>query len=189
MKKFFLLFSVAAAFALAAEDAPVKLVKIQDFEKPTKGGWQVYASEGTPGGVSFTDDTICGENAIKITVTPCKKYRGVIYHDVPKMPENAVALTFMMKPIQGSMPHVMGVSLRQKPWGKVLDGGTGNIKVVGNDWQKVRLDLTKLRSNMQGPNFGKPITLKPGIYSIAWYVPAGMNTAEFLLDDIAWEVK
>ncbi len=42
---------------------------------------------------------------------------------------------------------------------------------------------------MQGTNFGKPITLKPGIYSIAWYVPAGMNTAEFLLDDIAWEVK
>ena len=189
MKKFLLLPALSAAFLLTAEEPAAKTVKIQDFEKQTKGGWQVYAAAGKPGSVSFTDDTLCGESAIKITVTPCKSYRGVIYHDAPKMPANAVALSFMMKPIQGSMPHVMGISLRQKPWGKILDGGTGNIKVTGNDWQKVRLDLTKLRSNMQGPNFGKPVTLKPGICSIAWYVPAGMNTAEFLLDDIVWEVK
>ena len=100
MKKFLLLFVFTALFSLVAEEPPVKLVKIQDFEKLTKGGWQVYAAEGKSGSVSFSDDTICGERAIKITVTPCKKYRGVIYHDAPKMPANAVALTFMMKPLQ-----------------------------------------------------------------------------------------
>lgn len=166
-------------------------VMINDFESGKSDGWGPYSDQEKPGTVVIADDTVSGDNAAKVTLESCKQYRGVQYFLAPKMPPDTVAVTFLIKSISGPPPSNLALAETPERYGKRLVSARADFDAKGNDWQKVRVPLSDMIYDSQGPDYEKPFSaFKPGaIYTVFFYVPVSDQRSVFLLDDIAWETK
>ncbi len=179
-----------AIFAAATAALTAGTVVIDDFEKGKIDGWLGYQdAESAKSQLALTDETLSGDGALKATFQGCKRYQGLQFFKAPVPPANAVAVSFLLKPVSGAPPTALAFAERQDRYGKDLSLGVGTIKAVGNDWQKITVRLDSLRY-ASGPERNKPYPFKPGaIYSLRFFLPVSDQPSVFLLDDIVWETE
>ncbi len=186
MKKLFLFSMLSGTLTLSAGTP----VLIDGFETGTIDGWGGYKDAKSPAPVlSLTDDALGGNAALKVTFGGCAQYQGIHYFKAPVLPEKATAVSFLVKPVTGAPPTTFVLSERKERYGKDFATGVIPLKLSGNDWQKVTLNLADMKYG-SGPERGKPFPLKAGaVYAIRFYGAVSDRPAVFLLDDLAWETE
>lgn len=186
MKKFLVFSLLSASLALAAGTP----VLIDGFETGKTDGWGGYNDAKSPAPVlTLTDDALSGGAALKVSFGGCAQYQGIHYFKAPVLPEKAVAVSFLIKPVTGAPPTAFVLSERKERYGKDLATGVIPLKLNGNDWQKITLNLADMKYG-SGPERGKPFPLRAGaVYAIRFYGPVTERPSVFLLDDLAWETE
>ncbi len=166
-------------------------VAIADFENREFRGWQGYkdAESAAPVLSIDTEEAISGEAALKVTLNGCKRYRGILYHLAPVLPEKATAVSFLIKPVSGAPPESLALAETEKRYGKSGTAGVARIRTNGNDWQKVTIRLDEMKYG-SGPERGGKYPFKPGaVYQITFYGIVSDQPAVFLIDDLKWETE
>ncbi len=166
-------------------------IAIADFENRELRGWQGYQDPDSPAPVLSIDgeEAISGEAALKVALGGCKRYRGIICHLAPALPEKATAVSFLIKPVSGAPPESLALGETEKRYGKSGPAGVARIRTNGNDWQKVTIRLDDMKYG-SGPERGKRFPFKPGaIYRITFYGIVSDQPAVFLIDDLKWETE
>ena len=186
MKKLFLT-AILSGSVLRLAAAPVV---IDDFEKGKPDGWTVYKDAKSPAAqLAVTDDAISGDGALKVMLGGCTRYQGIQFFKVPVMPEKAVAVSFLVKPVSGPPTTALALSERKERYGRDLATAVANLKISGDDWQKITVPLASMKYG-SGPERGKAFPFKPGaVYSLRFYGAVSERPSVFLLDDIVWETE
>lgn len=183
-----LLIIILAGGFLAAGAATIT---IADFENRELRGWQGYKDSESPTPVLSidADDAISGKAALKVVLNGCKRYQGIHFHLAPVLPENAAAVTFLIKPVSGAPPESIALGEAEKRYGKIGTAGVARIRTSGEDWQKVTIRLDEMEYG-SGPKRGRKFPFKPGaIYQITFYGIVSDQPAVFLIDDLKWETE
>ncbi len=185
------LFSViaTAGFLLPAGDVAV----IDDFEREKPTGWGAYRDAESPmPRLSISDETISGDGALRVFFGSRKRYVGISLLQGIRMPENAVALSFLVKPVSGAPPETLTLSERTEANGKDFATAVVWLKTQENDWQKITIPLDSMKYAPASPPElrGKPFPFKPGaFYSLRLNGVVSEQPAVFLIDNLVWEVK
>ncbi len=166
-------------------------VMIDDFEKGERG-WSGYSDREDIPKTRLTDETVSGDKAMEVTLNGCKSYQGLHLINASALPKNAVAISFLIKPISGVPP--IAITLENTELKMKTDTHTavalGVLSLKGTDWQKVKIPFSSLIYG-SGPNQDKPYpALTPGaVYTVRFYGPVVDNPSVFLLHDVKWETN
>lgn len=166
-------------------------IAIADFENRELRGWQGYkdAESAAPVLSIDTDEAISGEATLKVVLNGCKRYQGIQFHLAPVLPEKAVAVSFLIKPVSGAPPESLALGETAGRYKKADAVTVARIRTNGNDWQKVTIRLDEMKYG-SGPERGKKFPFKPGaIYQITFYGIVSDQPAVFLIDDLKWETE
>lgn len=190
--KLLAVFVVVATLAPGAFAAPAtSKVVIDDFEKGNRG-WSGYSDREDLPLVVITDEAISGDKALEVTFRGCKSYQGLHIFNAAVLPEKAVGISFLIKPISGAPPVALCLENPKlvKTEGQHMAVAVGIFDVKGNDWQKVTIPFSKLIYG-SGPKQSQPFPpLEPGaVYTLRFYGPVVDAPSVFLLDDFAWVVE
>lgn len=161
-----------------------------DFENGKIDGAQIYhdrESTQPPLPEISREEILSGECALKISFAGCKKYQGFHFHRVPPMPEGAVAISFLIKPLYGPPPVALAIGEVKKRYEQPTITGTHSLNIKGNDWQKITIPLDQLRRNRKGA--GNFIMKAGALYLFTLYGAVSDQPSAILLDDITWECK
>lgn len=166
-------------------------VTIDNFEQAATGaapaGWNGYHDpESKAPQLLVVDDSISGEHALQVTLYGCQRYQGVQYFRAPTLPENARAITFLIKPVSGVPPQAVALSEQNERYGNDIATVVAPLKLSGTDWQKVTIELDAMKRTT-GKDAGTPYTFAASkIYRIRLYGPVSPAPSIFLIDDISW---
>ena len=105
------------------------------------------------------------------------------------MPENTVAVSFLMKPLYGPPPVALALGEVERRYAAPVVTGSCSLKIKGNDWQKITIPLDQLQINRKEMRNLKFVA-KPGtLYLFTLYGAVSDQPSAFLLDDLAWELE
>lgn len=180
-----ILIILSASLQLFAENA----VMIDNFENGING-WGSYKDAASPAPVlSLTDEALRGDHALKVKMGGCQRYQGIQFFKVPRLPREAKAISFLIRPVSGAPPLTLTLSERKTIYGKDLATASADLAVSGSDWQKITISLNTMKS-ADRKNRGGNFTFKSEcIYLLRINGAVTNQPSVFLLDEIKWELK